>query len=138
MSRLRHIPYAVLTASGLLLAGAGAQAQSMYDINRQQDYQQNRIERGVRDGQITRSEEYRLGRGAGAMDGAQWRAMADGHVSPQERARIDQMVNRENRDIYRQSHDGQQSWDRGQQWGRTDGRYNGWNDRHDGWGRDGN
>ena len=43
------------------------------------------------------------------------------------------MIERENREIYRQSHDSQQSWDRGQQWGRTDGNaHNGWRD-HDGW-----
>ena len=47
MSKLRLIPYAVLTA-GSMVAGSGAYAQSMSDINRQQDYQQDRIERGVR------------------------------------------------------------------------------------------
>src|SRR3954469_22346133 len=119
MSKLRLIPYAVLTAGGLMAASGAAHAQSMYDINRIQDYQQNRIEQGVRSGQITRSEEYRLEQGERAIDRAQRRAEADGHVSAGERARIDGMVQRENRDIYRQSHDSQQSWDRGQNWGRT-------------------
>src|SRR5204863_1360122 len=131
MSKLRLIPYAVLTA-GSMVAGGGAYAQSMYDINRTQDYQQNRIEHGVRDGQITRSEEYRLERGERAIDRAQSRAMADGHVSPQERANIDRMVDRENRDIYRDSHNSRQAWDRGQNWGRTDGRSDGWRDRDSG------
>ncbi len=138
MSKLRLIPFAVMTA-GTMLAGSGAFAQSMYDIDRRQDYQQNRIEQGVRSGQITRSEEYRLERGERAIDRAQARAMADGHVSPAERQRLDRMVDRENRQIYQQSHDRQQSWDRGQQWGRTDGRpFNGWNDRDgrgQGWNR---
>jgi hypothetical protein len=135
MSRLRLIPYAVLTAGGLLAASGGANAQSMYEINRIQDQQQNRIERGINSGQITRSEAARLEQGERAIDRAQRRAEADGHVSSQERARIDRMVERENRDIYRQSHDRQQAWDRGQQWGHTDGRANnGWRD-HDGWGR---
>ena len=93
MSKLRLIPYAVLTV-GCMVAGGGAYAQSMYDINRIQDSQQNRIERGVRDGQITRSEEYRLEQGERAIDRAQRNAMADGHVSPQERARLDRMVER--------------------------------------------
>src|SRR5215475_1399699 len=136
MSKLRLIPYAVLTVGGLIAASGAANAQSMYDINRMQDYQQNRIERGVRDGQITRSEESRLEQGERAIDRAQSRAMADGHVSPWERANIDRMVSRENREIYRDSHNGQQAWDRGQQWGRTDGNpYNGWRDN--GWGRGG-
>ena len=138
MSKFRSIPYAVL--SGALLVGGGASAQSMYDIDRRQDYQQNRIEQGIQSGQITRNEAYRLEQGERAIDRAQARARADGVVTPQERARIDRMTDRESRDIYRQSHDSQQSWDRGQQWGRTDGRYDGWRDRYagrdgrDGWG----
>jgi len=136
MSKLRLIPYAVLTA-GSMVAGGGAYAQSMYDINQRQDYQQNQIERGVRDGQITRSEQHRLEQGERQIDRAQARAMADGHVTPQERARIDRMTDRESREIYRDSHNSQQSWDRGQQWGRTDGNaHNGWRD-HDGSGRNG-
>ena len=67
MSKLRLIPYAVLTA-GSMVAGGGAYAQSMYDINQRQDYQQDRIDRGVRDGQITRSEQYRLEQGERAID----------------------------------------------------------------------
>src|SRR4051812_1554051 len=138
MSRLRLIPYAVLTAGGLLAASGGANAQSMYEINRIQDQQQNRIERGINSGQITRSEATRLEAGERAIDRAQSRAMADGHVSSQERARIDRMVERENHQIYRADHNDRQAWDRGQQWGHTDGRpNNGWRD-HDGWGhRDG-
>ena len=139
MSKFRTIPYAVLTAS--LFAAGGASAQSMYSIDQRQDYQQDRIEHGIRDGQITRSEAYRLEQGERSIDRAQARARADGVVTPQERARIDRMIDREGREIYQQSHDRQQSWDRGQSWGHADGRYDGWRDnggRQDGWGgRDG-
>jgi len=48
-----------------MVAGGGAYAQSMYDINQRQDYQQDRIDRGVRDGQITRSEQYRSSKANG-------------------------------------------------------------------------
>jgi len=136
MSIFRTIPYAVL--SGTLLVGGSAYAQSMYSIDQRQDYQQDRIERGIRDGQITRSEASRLEQGERAIDRAQARARADGVVTQQERARLDRMVDREGRQIYQQSHDRQQAWDRGQNWGRTDGRYDGWRDnggRHDGWGQ---
>ena len=51
---------------------------SMYDIDRRQDYQQNRIEHGIQDGQITRSEAYRLEQGERAIDRAQAHARADG------------------------------------------------------------
>jgi hypothetical protein len=135
MSRFRSIPYAVLSSA--LLASGGAYAQSMSTIDQRQDYQQNRIEQGIQSGQITRSEASRLEQGERAIDRAQANARADGVVTPQERARIDRMTDRENHDIYRQSHDNQQSWDRGQQWGRSDGRNDGWRDRYagrDGWG----
>ena len=74
MSKLRSIPYAVLTAS--LFAAGGASAQSMYGIDQRQDYQQDRIERGIRDGQITRSEAYRLEQGERSIDRAQANARA--------------------------------------------------------------
>jgi hypothetical protein len=142
MSKLRTIPYVVLSAG--LFAGGSAYAQSMSTIDQRQDYQQDRIERGIRDGQITRSEAYRLEQGERAIDRAQARARADGVVTPQERARIDRMTDRESREIYRDSHNDRQAWDRGQSWGHTDGRNDGWHDRdgrsassHDGWGRDG-
>lgn len=139
MSKFRSIPYAVL--SGSLLVGGSAYAQSMYSIDQRQDYQQNRIEQGIQSGQITRSEAYRLEQGERAIDRAQARARADGVVTQQERNRIERMTDREGREIYRQSHDSQQAWDRGQSWGHTDGRYDGWRDRtyggrdgRDGWG----
>ena len=135
MSKFRSIPYAVLTGS--LLVGGSAYAQSMYSIDQRQDYQQNRIEQGIRSGQITRSEAYRLEQGERAIDRAQARARADGVVTQQERDRISRMVDRQGREIYRQSHDSQQAWDRGQSWGHTDGRYDGWRDRYTHAGRDG-
>src|SRR5476649_2115499 len=135
MTKLRLIPYAVLTAAGILAVSGGANAQSMYDINQRQEVQQDRIDHGIRDGQITRSEASRLEQGERNIDRAQLQAEADGHVTPQERARIDRMTNRESREISRDSHNSQQSWDRGQQWGRTDGR-EGSRD-HDGWNRGG-
>ena len=46
MSKFRSIPYAVL--AGSLLVGGSAYAQSMYGIDQRQDYQQNRIEQGIR------------------------------------------------------------------------------------------
>jgi hypothetical protein len=136
MSKLRTLPYAVL--AGSLLAGGSAYAQSMYSIDQRQDHQQDRIERGIRSGEITRSEAYRLEQGERAIDRAQSRARSDGVVTSQERARIDRMTDRQGREIYRQGHDNQQSWDRGQRWGSTDGHRDGWHDRggrQSGWGQ---
>ena len=135
MSKFRLIPYAAMTAAGLLAASGAANAQSMRDINQQQDSQQDRIERGIYSGQISRSEAARLEQGERDIDRAQHRAQADGRVTGQERAQIDRMTDRQGHEINQQRNDRQQAWDRGQNWGRTDGRpYNGWNDR-DGSGR---
>ncbi len=83
MPKFRLIPYAAMTAAGLLAVSGAANAQSMYDINQRQDYQQDRIERGIRDGQITRSEATRLEQGERRIDSAQHRAEADGRVTGQ-------------------------------------------------------
>ena len=131
MSKIRLIPYAAMTAAGLLAASGAANAQSMRDINQQQDSQQDRIERGIYSGQISRSEANRLEQGERAIDSAQRRAAADGHVTGQERARLDRMTDLQGREINQQSHDRQQAGDHGQGWGRTDGRpNNGWSDRN--------
>ena len=106
MTKLRYVPYAVLAAGGLLAASGAANAQSMYDINQRQDYQQNRIEQGVRSGQITRSEEARLEQGERNIDRAQRQAEADGRVTAAERARIDRMTDRQSREEIRAPMDG--------------------------------
>src|SRR6266851_5632553 len=124
MSIFRTIPYAVLSA-GLLAAG-GASAQSMGSIDAREANQQERIEQGRADGQLTRGEARRLERGEQRIDRYEARARADGVVTPQERQHLDGMLNRESRDIYRESHDGQ----------RADGRGDGRDGGRDGWGHD--
>ena len=73
MSKLRHIPYAVLTA-GSMLVGGGAYAQSMSTINQEQWGQQQQINHGVRDGQLTPGETARLEQGERDINRAQARA----------------------------------------------------------------
>ena len=144
MIRGNECPYSALSLTPCCRAACSSAAARTRNrcttIDQRQDYQQDRIEHGIRDGQITSSEARRLEQGERAIDRAQARARADGVVTQQERARIDRMTDREGREIYRQSHDRQQAWDRGQSWGHTDGRYDGWRDnggRQDGWGRGG-
>jgi hypothetical protein len=121
MSIFRTIPYAVLSA-GLLAAG-GASAQSMGSIDAREANQQERIQQGRADGQLTRGEARRLEQGEQRIDRYEARARADGVVTPQERQHLDGMLNRESHDIYRESHDNQ----------RADGNGSG---GRDGWGRD--
>jgi hypothetical protein len=145
MSILRTIPYAALSAS-LLFAG-GASAQSVRSIDAREDWQQDRIDQGIRDGSLTPGEANRLERGEQRIERYEQRARADGNVSPYERQRLDNMLDREGHAIYRETHDGQRADGRGwgdrDGWGRdrdgrADGRSWGDRDRDGGWGRDGN
>ncbi|SKA15193.1 hypothetical protein SAMN02745126_03777 [Enhydrobacter aerosaccus] len=158
MSKLRHMPYAALTA-GSLLVGGGAYAQSMYGIDQRQAEQQQWISHGVSNGQLTPGETARLEQGQRSINRAQSYAEADGHVSPQERQRIDGMTNHEGREIYRDTHNdrtasgGRDGWgrdggghdrdawrgrdgDRGREgWDRHDADRRDWNRDRDGWDR---
>ncbi len=134
MSKLRYIPYAVLTA-GLFLAGS-ASAQTWYDAR--EANQQQRIQDGRRDGSLTRSEYNRLENGQQRIEQYERRAERDGRIDPRERARLDSMLDRQSREINQQRHDGQIAWGRDRNHdGRPDGHGNQWNHdgRGDGWNR---
>jgi len=133
---MKSIKTAVAFTIGTLFAGA-AFAQSDFGIERRDAYLDNRIDRGVATGQITRYEENRLESQQQRIERMERQARADGRLSGSERARIDNAQDRLSRDIYRQSHDNQTSrnaghsgrphgWDRGNGngWGRNDHRGN--------------
>jgi hypothetical protein len=78
------------------------QADVQRNINQQQ-----RIEQGVKSGQLTNRETARLERGESRIDRAEAKAGRDGHVGAGEQRRIQSADNRESRRIYRQKHDAQ-------------------------------
>src|SRR5476649_186369 len=108
MTKLRLIPYAVLTVAGILAVSGGANAQSMYDINQRQDVQQDRIDHGVRDGQLTRGEAGRLEQGEQRIQRTEARDQARGPMTQQERQQLNGMENRQSRDISRDTHNDRQ------------------------------
>jgi len=69
--------------------------------------QQERINQGVKSGQLTNREAGKLERGEARIDRKEARAGANGHVSAGEQARIQSADNRESKRIYRQKHDAQ-------------------------------
>jgi hypothetical protein len=84
-------------------AGAFAQAGTVQrDVN-----QQNRIEQGLKSGELTTREGARLEREESQVERDQSRAMKDGSLSPAEKARLAREQNRVSSDIYRQKHDAQ-------------------------------
>ncbi|MFL6215221.1 MAG: hypothetical protein ACJ74J_15160 [Blastocatellia bacterium] len=97
-----------LTLSAVFILGLGvaAFAHTPY-IDRREHREQQRIRQGVRSGELTRRETRRLEMEQAHIRGYEWYAKSDGHVSRAEHRRLDHMLDRANRDIYHQKHDGQ-------------------------------
>ena len=95
---------AIAAALGLAFCGAAlAQAGTVQrDVN-----QQERIEQGLKSGQLTTREAGRLEREESRVERDQARAMQDGKLSPAEKARLAREQNRVSRDIYREKHNAQ-------------------------------
>jgi hypothetical protein len=83
--------------------GAFAQAGTVQrDVN-----QQERIEQGLKSGQLTTQEAARLEREEARVERDQSRAMQDGKLTPAEKQRLSREQNNVSRDIYREKHDAQ-------------------------------
>jgi len=73
-------------------------------INRRQENQQDRIQQGIRSGELTRREAGRLESLEGRIQANKLIDKSDGHVSPRERAQLNRELNRASRDIYHAKH----------------------------------
>jgi hypothetical protein len=95
---------AIAAALGLAFCGAAfAQAGTVQrDVNQQQ-----RIDQGLKSGQLTTREASQLEREESRVERDQARAMQDGKLSPAEKARLAREQSRVSRDIYREKHNAQ-------------------------------
>lgn len=95
----------ILTFSVLaLMIGVNAHAgRNQHREHRQQE----RIKAGVASGELTRKEAKKLRKGQKHIDRMQEKAMADGVMSPEEKARIEKAQDHQSRRIYKQKHDQQ-------------------------------
>ncbi|MBI4189984.1 MAG: hypothetical protein HY525_05540 [Betaproteobacteria bacterium] len=82
-------------------------------VNHRQHNQQQRIQQGVRSGELTRGEARHLGREARDIRREERIYKSDGNLSRWERADLRRDLNGLSRDIYREKHDRQQRFDRG-------------------------
>src|SRR5256714_9804017 len=90
-------------AAALFCGSAFAQTGTVQrDVN-----QQERIEQGLKSGQLTTREASRLEREEAKVERDQARALRDGTLSPAEQARLAREQNKVSRDIYREKHDAQ-------------------------------
>jgi len=88
----------------------GASVASMagsHGINQREYREQQRINQGIRSGELTRREARRLEAGLARIKIDERFARSDGNLSPRERVRLNRELNHESRGIYRQKHDGQ-------------------------------
>src|SRR5438309_5021582 len=93
-------------AAALAFAFCGAAFSQAGTIQRDVN-QQNRIEQGLKSGELTTREAAKLEREESRVERDQARAMQDGKLSPAEKARLAREQNRVSRDIYREKHDAQ-------------------------------
>ncbi|GGE96893.1 hypothetical protein [Sphingomonas prati] len=96
----------ILAALGFTTVAAAAPADAQ--VNRRQDNQQQRIDRGVRSGQITGREADRLQRNQNNIARAEDRMRSSGgRLTNRERARLDNRQDRAGSKIRRQRNDRQ-------------------------------
>ena len=76
-------------------------------IDARQVRQQERIDQGVKSGQLTQKEAARLDKGQERIEKMETRAKADGKVTAKERTGIERAQDRQSRQIAKQKHDGQ-------------------------------
>jgi len=76
-------------------------------VNQRQHNQQDRIQQGVKSGELTRGEAHKLEGEQRDIRREERTYKADGQLTRAERADLQHDQNRASRDIYRQKHDGQ-------------------------------
>ena len=76
-------------------------------VDRRQEIQQRRIEKGVNSGQINEREAARLQKGQARVERMEAKTKEDGVVTKQERARLQHAENAQSRHIAREAHDRQ-------------------------------
>lgn len=98
-----------LFAAGLLLTAlaftSAAEAQTKTPvINYRQRNQERRINRGVKDGELTKSETHNLRKDERTISAEKRLAKSDGKVTQGERKMIRHQENQDSRAIYRKKH----------------------------------
>ena len=78
-------------------------------LDKRQARQQERVDQGVKSGQLTPREAARLEKRGDRLEAAQAKAQSDGKVTKAERARLNNMADRNSQAIARQRHDPQKA-----------------------------
>jgi hypothetical protein len=82
-------------------------AQSTPRIDQRQEKQDERIERGIEEGQITKKEGRRLEKGQEHVEDLEEKARRDGKVTKDEKRRVEEAQDKQSQQIQKQRHDEQ-------------------------------
>ena len=105
MKQTTQLLVALLAAVSLPVLAQTAPATP--NVDKRQANQQQRIDQGVKSGELTTKEAARLEKGQDHVQKMEDKAKADGKVTAKERERLQHAENKQNRAIARQKHDGQ-------------------------------
>ena len=94
-----------LPATGLAQSGTSSTPR----IDQRQEWQQQRIDRGVASGALTEKEASRLQAEQERIQKMEDKAAADGTITKKERFRIEHRQDQASKHIYRQKHDRQRA-----------------------------
>jgi len=109
MKRIVSLIFASLVIGmGFSAIAFGQDRRLPRSINHRQQHQQKRIVQGIRSGELTARETYRLGREQYQIKRmeARFRRSGDG-LSYREGIKLQRALNKSSRHIYKQKHDGQ-------------------------------
>ncbi|WP_205746060.1 MULTISPECIES: hypothetical protein [Dyella] len=94
---------AILTSLGFTAVASAQEAPVNHDVQRNVD-QQERIENGVKDGQLTTRETSQLEQGQAHVDRMEQHDLKNGPLTQKEQAQIQHAENVQSKDIYRDTH----------------------------------
>jgi hypothetical protein len=97
----------LLIAASFVIAASTASMAGPRGINSRQHREQQRINQGIRSGELTRREAMRLEAAQARIRTYERFARSDGNLTARERAHIQRGLSHESRSIYRQKHDRQ-------------------------------
>lgn len=103
MKQTQTIVFAMLAALALPVLAQTAVPRA----DQRQANQQQRIDQGIKSGQLTPNEAARLEKGQERVQNLEDKVTADGKVTAKERARLQQAENIQSRNIAREKHDRQ-------------------------------
>jgi len=99
----------ILTAASILFATSWSLAQTATPaINQTQQTQEQRINQGIKSGEVTRKEAEKLEAEQAQIQRKKKVAKSDGTVTPKEKAKIKKKQKRASKKIHHHKHDAQQ------------------------------